>query len=421
MDYATTASKTQVQLRSFLGIFSPHFSKPKLRFLGQMLYGVQAAQDVKLSCIGRTLEEPISMKKIEDRLSRNLDEAGMDSIIRECIAREGAGHVGKDTFILVDPTDIRKLYARKMEYLDRIRDGSTGDLGNGYWGCLAVAVEGGSRRITPLSMRLWSCQSPEFTSENDEILGVVGEISRWAKKRGVYVIDRGGDRGEIFKSLIGNDLNFVVRLVGNRNLLCKGKERLAQSLASSCRMRYIETVERETREGIKRYELSFGVLNVALPRHPGTPLRLVVVRGFGEEPMMLLTTLALTDSRKSLWQVVEGYLTRWRVEDTLRYIKQCYHLEDLRVLTYRRLKNMVAILLAAVYFASTWLGSRQRLEILTSHITHAAKRIYGVVEFFYYAISDGLARVFSKGRRWRDSIEEPETADSKQMCFDFDG
>ena len=154
MDYATTASKTQAQLRSFLGIFSPHFSKPKLRFLGQMLYGVQAAQDVKLSCIGRTLEEPISMKKIEDRLSRNLDEAGMDSIIRECIAREGAGHVGKDTFILVDPTDIRKLYARKMEYLDRIRDGSTGDLGNGYWGCLAVAAEGGSRRITPLSMRL---------------------------------------------------------------------------------------------------------------------------------------------------------------------------------------------------------------------------------------------------------------------------
>ena len=131
---------------------------------------------------------------------------------------------------------------------------------------------------------------------------------------------------------------------------CKGKERLAQSLASSCRMRYIETVERETREGIKRYELSFGVLNVALPRHPGTPLRLVVVRGFGEEPMMLLTTLALTDSRKSLWQVVEGYLTRWRVEDTLRYIKQCYHLEDLRVLTYRRLNLMT----------TGWSGRRSR-------------------------------------------------------------
>ena len=421
MNYAITASKTQAQLHKFLGIFSPHFSKPKLRFLGQMLYGIQAAQDVKLSCIGRTLDEPISMKKLEDRLSRNLDEAGMDAIVRDCIAREGASHVTKDTFILVDPTDIRKLYARRMEYLDRIRDGSTGELGNGYWGCLAVGAEAGSRRITPLSMRLWSCQSPEFTSENDEILGLIGEISRWTKKRGVYVIDRGGDRGGFFKYFIENDLNFIVRQIGNRNLIYKGKERLAEALAKFCRMRYIETVERETEEGIKRYELSFGVLNVALPSHPNTPLRLVVVRGFGEEPMMLLTTLALTDSRKSLWQVVEGYLTRWRIEDALRYIKQCYHLEDLRVLTYQRLKNMVAILLAAVYFASTWLASRQRLEILTTHITHAAKRIYGVAEFLYYAISDGLARVFSKGRRWRDSFEEPEPVDSKQLCFDFDG
>ena len=45
-------------------------------FLSQMLYGFQAAQDVKLGSIGRTLDEPINMKKLEDRLSRNLDEIG---------------------------------------------------------------------------------------------------------------------------------------------------------------------------------------------------------------------------------------------------------------------------------------------------------------------------------------------------------
>ncbi len=64
MNYAITASKTQEQLHRFLGMFSPHFSIPELRFLGQMLYGIQAARDVKLSCIGRALDEPISMKKL---------------------------------------------------------------------------------------------------------------------------------------------------------------------------------------------------------------------------------------------------------------------------------------------------------------------------------------------------------------------
>ena len=58
MNYAITASKTQAQLHKFLGMFSPHFSKPKLRFLGQMPCGIQAAQDVKPGRIERTLDQP---------------------------------------------------------------------------------------------------------------------------------------------------------------------------------------------------------------------------------------------------------------------------------------------------------------------------------------------------------------------------
>ena len=47
-----------------------------------------------------------------------------------------------------------------------------------------------------------------------------------------------------------------------------------------------------------------------------------------------------------------GYLSRWRVEDAIRFIKQSYRLEDIRLLDYRRLKNMMAIVLATVFFAS---------------------------------------------------------------------
>ena len=58
MNYAIAASKTQAQLHKFLGMFPPHFSKPKLRFLGQMPCGIQAAQDVKPGRIERTLDQP---------------------------------------------------------------------------------------------------------------------------------------------------------------------------------------------------------------------------------------------------------------------------------------------------------------------------------------------------------------------------
>jgi len=46
--------------------------------------------------------------------------------------------------------------------------------------------------------------------------------------------------------------------------------------------------------------------------------------------MMLLTTLRAARSRRSLQQVVEGYLTRWRVEETIRFVKQAYEIEDVR-------------------------------------------------------------------------------------------
>ncbi len=77
MNNSQTAFKVRGQLAQFLGIFSPHFSRPTLKFLGDMLYGLQASKDVKLSCIGRGLDEGILLKKTEERLSRNLAREGL--------------------------------------------------------------------------------------------------------------------------------------------------------------------------------------------------------------------------------------------------------------------------------------------------------------------------------------------------------
>jgi hypothetical protein len=35
--------------------------------------------------------------------------------------------------------------------------------------------------------------------------------------------------------------------------------------------------------------------------------------------------------KEALWRIVEIYLTRWKCEESFRYIKQCYNLEDIRV------------------------------------------------------------------------------------------
>lgn len=424
MHSSAIAFKVRKQLHGFLGIFSPRFSKPEARFIEQMLYGIQAAQDVKLSQIGRELHEQIPLAKVENRLSRNLARKGMDETLHDCLLDYSAAKIRENTLIVIDPSDIQKDYAEKMQYLAKVWDGSQGKVGDkfGYSGCMAVACESGARKMSPLAFRLWSSEAPDFKSENNEVEAVIDAISAKTKKRGIYVYDRGGDRTGLFEKFMDKNLRFIVRLVGHRNLIWRKKERLAEKLAEKCRMLHRAAVTFLSHGKEVRVQIEFGVMEVRLPDRPEEPLRLVVVKGFGKKPMLLLTNLKGTSSYKSLWQVAEGYISRWRVEEAIRFIKQSYSLEDMRLLRYTRLKNMAALVVCAAAFASTWIGLGEKLEILRGHVIDLSQRIHKVPEFFYYAIADGIGRLFSRfgdglGRREKP----PDPMEERQMflslCF----
>ena len=49
----------------------------------------------------------------------------------------------------------------------------------------------------------------------------------------------------------------------------------------------------------------------------------------------------LTPSSPSapLWWFVSTYIKRWSIEETIRYVKTCYDLENLRVFNYQGLQN----------------------------------------------------------------------------------
>ncbi len=96
-------------------------------------------------------------------------------------------------------------------------------------------------------------------------------------------------------------------------------------------------------------------------------------------------------------------------------IKQSYRLEDIRLLEYGRLRNMLAVLLAAVYFASAWLGESVRRSILVRNITRVSKRMFGVVEFHYYAIADGLASLFRRFGKWHGRAPGVEAAEASMQ------
>jgi Transposase DDE domain len=386
------AGKIKSQISLFSQKLSSDFKKPLRKFLVQMLYGIQASKDVKLSNIARSLNEEIALIKTETRLSRNLGRMDLTEQINKSLIADGGKRIKEETVIALDLSDLDKRYAQKMEYLALVRDGSTGETkSSGYWlmDVLGADVEG--EDLIPLYGELYSQGAEGFRSENRQILNAMDRVMEGIGQKGVWAMDRGGDRSRLFKGFFERKLRFVVRLVGERDLiLSNGQKKNSLKIAWRCYCPHQRELTIEKDGENKKKTISVGQIRVKLP-FSGEPLFLVVVKGFGEKPMMLLTNVAVKS--QGVMRILEIYLTRWKCEESYRFIKQAYNLEDVRVLSYTALRNMMVLVQAVFYFVSAELGKKVKLNILLKKIFEKAKRFFEIPEFKQYAIADGIYKI----------------------------
>ena len=418
MYFAKTGQKLREQMFRFSGELSTGLPKVTRRFVAEMIFGIQARGSVRLTEVGRALGEEISLKKTEERLSRQLGRRRLDREIQRRLIEHAAPRIDDDTLLVLDLSDVTKKYAEKMEHLTRVRDGSEKELGWGYWTLNIVGANTKGTTIVPLYGRLFSHAVVENRSENEEIREAIGEVSEGVRKRGIWVMDRGGDRGYLYNYLLPNKLRFLIRVRGDRGLQTAQGIEPAVDLGRSCPMLFNETVVKEEAGQERLVRLSCGMRKVRLPDRP-EELSLVVVKGFGEEPLMILTNLPVRRSRKSIWHVITSYITRWRIEDVIRFVKQSYRLEDIRCLTYRRLQALMVLVMAAAYFAAVYLGLRMKLRLLAGHVLRASKRVFGIPDFRLYALSDGIRQfLYSQTQGLKKLLERQNSLPAQPTLFD---
>jgi hypothetical protein len=390
-------SRLKAQLTKFSSELCQGLSRPQEKFVGQMLFGIQASQDVKLSNIARSLKEEIPLIKTEDRLSRNLRAVELEAELTRQLAKMASQRITADTVLCLDLSDIRKEYAKKMEYLTTVHDGSTGEMHAGYWLCDITGAEMNGSEIVPLYQKMYSAEAKEFVSENAEVLAGIDLVRSHTQGRGIWAVDRGGDRKRLLEPLLDRGERFVIRSTGRRFVVDrKNIKRSVSELGARCRLRYQARIIKIQDGREKTYDLRYGVEPIRLMGRDER-LHLVVVAGFGEEPLLLLTN-ALERARDSpsLWWIAQIYLMRWKIEETFRFIKQSYNLEDIRVMKYQRLKNLVVLVTAAAYFAATFLGQKMKLRILCEKLLIISQRFFGIPPFRFYALADGIKKLLSQ-------------------------
>lgn len=261
-----------------------------------------------------------------------------------------------ETPIILDLSDIAKPLAKKMDYLATVRDGSTGQLVNGYW-LVELYASISHKNPVPVLLEPFSHNEPQSAGQNPVVIEAVHKTLKLTGKRGVLIADRGFDSGIMFKDWLDNKYRFVSKLVGNRHLIpvYEGCKQLipirADQLAEQIRTphRFYKTVKRSGKIVFRSCQI--GWVKVRLPGRD-EDLTMVVSRMPGvDKPMMLLTNLPVENVRDAR-RVMLYYVRRWECEEGIRFLKSQVKIEKIRTFSWTAICRLVLLaMLVMIYLA----------------------------------------------------------------------
>ncbi len=253
--------------------------------------------------------------------------------------------MGQDELMIVDLSNCKKKYAKKMEQLCGIHDTDDGldnkKVSRGYPFLLAVRATLAKGPAHLVSWRLFSYRAPDFLSQNNVEWEFIESL--WTKfgKSVVFIMDRGFGRFKLLGQMHEKGMRFVARLKQDIGV-DPGDERLITLKWLSYAMALVQWNSvydvKEKREKIVRY----GWRKIKRAEIKGD-VYLVISWLEGEEtPWLLLTNEAIRNAADA-WRVVRIYWRRMEIEQTLRYLKSELGIDSFRVRSIQAIKKLFAM------------------------------------------------------------------------------
>jgi hypothetical protein len=397
--------RLQIKYNQVQAKYQGYFNKPVYKFYRQMVYGILKSGHVHVSKIAKSLNENIALKKTWERLSRHLGRSGLCLEILSAHARENRRAFRAKQFWVLDLTDIRKMYAKAMEGLGRIHDGSTGESGNGYWVVNVAGVSPSSDSISLMYSELYSLEHEQEKkeSENSKIISAVEWLRAHLGVTRPVVIDRGGDRRVLIENFLQHKQEFIIRQRGDRFIFDGQKNIIMTEYAKQIDCQFKKTVSKIRHGKPQLTTYRGGASRVWFPKqtsdgHFSTALWLVrLTRKNGKAESWYLCDIPAQTEEEAFEMVMQGYGCRWTIEEVHRQIKTDYHLEGVQLQRYRALKNFNTIFWTAMNFIYQHLEGLSVDLIIDSDEKLSYKySIYDITGFVYYKLARAVQLIFRK-------------------------
>ena len=381
--------------RALASKLSVGLGKVHSRFVADMLSGLLLSGSVRLTDVARALGEPIPEHSTHKRLSRNLGNAEVGRVVAGNLLQTAAELIDTDTALVVDSFEVVKPYARRMQYLAPGADSAYGGR-KGYSVCEIVSwdMRGGpmpalaqvardmpsdpaahGHRVsawndvvfTPVAQTLWSTRAPDSLGRTAEIVRLIRNVARACEGRGVFNINATADT-DLPDALADERFNYVLRVAPEQPLHHRRRLSDAASIGKACTKPYGTTIYKTQDDHEESVFLQFGATPVALPTPHEHPLWLLTIESGlaaqAEQPTSyLLTNQPLRRNRAVLWRLVLSFLQYGHAVNTNRAIKHRFDFDDVRVLSYQRLRNLATLVQAAAFAEALWPGVELKEKI----------------------------------------------------------
>lgn len=378
-----TIGNVREELNQYLKPYLAVMDKPRKKVIPQLIEGLLDSGSSLIAESARRID-PEHLETTERRFLRMLasphwDEGKLWVEHLKAVSK----HIQTDTMITLDITDLAKPNAHKLEALATVRDGSKKTLTKGYW-MLAINAALEHQRHLPIAYEVFSQESDEFISQNDIVFFWAECLMHVTDKKGIYVMDRGGDGDPTFNFFLDQKARFLIRLRGDRTLLSEG---IPVSFAS-----IPHKLAFGLRKILKKHHsnITFDWQQVTLP-HRTDKLNLIIASGGKDRKPILLLTNETIDSRQEAALLIDRYFKRWEIEESFRFIKQMFQLEKFLLRNFRAIQRFFFLLCIAWGFL-TQLVRFKTIRRLLEALSFSFKK---ETDFLYYRWLNGLRFFFN--------------------------
>jgi len=387
----------------------------QFKFYLDMTYGILKSKSIVLNEIAHALNEETSLKKVNERLYKNLMRIP-DINERHNMIKVGLSYMRENEKVfLIDDTDVMKPYGKAFEGMAKVRDasypGESTKYDHGYKVTTITGLSSKKKQPIPFYDHVHSPFELDFLSVNNITNIGVRRISEHLKPcEGMFVGDRGYDDIKFMRMIHELNQYFLIRMKNNRWLIF-GKDKVkAFDKAKTVKGKVIVPITIYAKERfikatsfkckLKDYKEYVWVVISYMDNNP--------------DPLILITNKPLT-TKDDIAQMVYRYSSRWRIEEYFRFKKSELGFENFRVKTLDSINNLTFALDIAIMFLTIIID--EDTEYLYRNLKRYEKSIKEKVSIEFYRILSSINTILGMNKNGVKNYKPIRDSKPKQLSL----